>query len=423
MDKQVTSTRIQKDMELFEPFTQTPGQGITRLPFSIEVRKCVDVLTKRMERAGLTVREDVAGNLIGRLEGSEPDAPALVIGSHFDSVKSGGNFDGMAGIIVGIEIVRMLRDSGTKLRNPIEIMGTHDEEGMRFGTGFFGTKAMMGEIDDEYLLRLKDSDGVSLYDAMICYGLSPDKIKDAARDYQKEIAAFIEVHIEQGPVLENSGTQLGLVNSIVGMQRYLVTVTGRPDHAGTTPMDMRIDAMECASKLISRMSDWAKEAGGEGTVATVGFVQAAPNAMNIIAQEVIFSVDVRSKEACRIDQIVGNMCAELEAVCSEKGATFKIDEKLKVPPASLDEKLLAMLAKSCCKLGLSHMHMPSGAGHDSLQTAPKIDTAMVFVPSKNGRSHCPEEWTEYSDLANAAHLVYDTLVSNYTHSTSKEAHF
>ncbi|MCL2580040.1 MAG: M20 family metallo-hydrolase [Oscillospiraceae bacterium] len=413
MDKQVIANRIQKDMELFEPFSQTPCHGITRLPFTIEVRKCVDVLSNRMERAGLTVREDAAGNLYGRLEGSEPNLPALVIGSHFDSVKSGGNFDGMAGIVVGIEVARMLRDSGVVLRNPIEIMGTHDEEGMRFGTGFFGTKAMMGEIDDDYLRRLKDSDGVSLRDAMICYGLSPDKIKDAARDYQKEIAAFIEVHIEQGPVLEDAQKQLGLVTGIVGMQRYLVTVTGRPDHAGTTPMDLRIDAMACASKVISQMTGWAKEAGGEGTVATVGFVQVAPNAVNIIPQEVVFSVDVRSKEECCIDQIVGSLRAELEAVCGEKGATFKIDEKLKVAPASLDEKLLAMLEKGCGDLGLSYMRMPSGAGHDSLQTAPKIDTAMVFVPSKDGRSHCPVEWTEYSDLANAAHLVYETLVSNY----------
>ena len=413
MDKQIAASRIQKDMELVEPLTLTPGQGITRLPFTIEIRKCVDTLTGRMERAGMTVREDAAGNLIGRLEGSEPGAPALIIGSHFDSVKFGGNFDGMAGIVVGIEVVRMLRDAGVKLRNPIEVMGTHDEEGMRFGTGFFGTKALMGEVDEDYLRRFNDADGVSIYDAMVCYGLSPERIKEAARDCEKEIAAFIEVHIEQGPVLENNGIQLGLVNCIVGMQRYFVTVTGRPDHAGTTPMDMRIDAMECASAVISQMSYWTREAGGEGTVATVGFAKVTPNAMNIIAQEVVFSLDVRSKEQGRIDQIVSKMRAGLESVCSEKGAAFTINEKLNIAPVYLNETMLAMLEKSCEKLGFSYMRMPSGAGHDSLQTAPRIDTVMVFVPSKNGRSHCPEEWSEYSDLANAACVVYDMLVSNY----------
>lgn len=413
MKKQIITERIQKDMELFEQFTSTPGQGITRLPFTVEARGTVTLLSRRMKAAGLTVREDAAGNIYGRREGADPGAPALVIGSHFDSVRYGGNFDGMAGIIVGLEVVRMLRDNNITLRNPIEVMGTHDEEGMRFGTGFFGTKAMMGEVDEDYLRRYQDADGVSIYDSMICYGLDPMCIKEAARDFNKEIAAFLEVHIEQGPILENAGRQLGLVNCIVGMQRCLVTVTGQPDHAGTTPMDMRVDAMDCASRAISGLSSWAEEAGGAGTVATCGFVQAAPNAMNIVAQEVVFSVDVRSKNQECIDRIIGNLRAELKRVCEEKGASFTIAEKLRVPPAHLDEKLLGMLAESCDRLGFSYMHMPSGAGHDSLQIAPKIDTVMIFVPSKNGRSHCPVEWSEYSDLANAACVLYDTLVANY----------
>ena len=414
MDKQIVASRIQKDMELFESITSTPGQGITRLPFTAEARKCADALSLLMSDAGLTVREDSAGNIIGRLEAEELDAPAFVIGSHFDSVKFGGNFDGLAGIIVGIEVVRMLRDSGIRLRNPIEIMGTHDEEGMRFGTGFFGSKAMIGEVDAEYLYRHKDADGISIHDAMISYGLSPNQIGKAARDYKKDIAAFIEVHIEQGPVLENSQTQIGLVNCIVGMQRYIVTVTGRPDHAGTTPMDMRIDAMDCASKIISKVSGWAKDAGGTGTVATVGFAKVTPNAMNVIAQEVSFSVDIRSKDQDRIEQIFANLCSELKHVCGEAGATYTIDEKLKVDPACLDERWLAMFANSCSKLGLSYASMPSGAGHDALTTAPKIDTVMLFVPSKNGRSHSPVEWSEYEDLANAACVVYDTLVDVYS---------
>ena len=414
MNKSVTTTRIQKDMEMFERFTSTPGLGITRLPFTVDVRGCATLLSERMKSAGLAVREDAAGNIYGRREGRDPDAPAIVIGSHFDSVKFGGNFDGMAGVVVGLEIARMLRDAGATLRNPIEIMGTHDEEGMRFGTGFFGTKAMLGEVDEEYLHRYKDSDGISIYDAMLCYGLDPLRIKEAARDYEKEIAAFLEIHIEQGPVLENSVTQLGLVDCIVGMHRCLITVTGRPDHAGTTPMDMRVDAMDCACKVIAQVSGWAREAGGGGTVATVGFAQVAPNAMNIIAQEVVFSLDIRSKDQSSIDYIADKVRGELELVCGEAGATFAIDEKLRLAPAKLDENLLSMMSQSCEKLDLSHMRMPSGAGHDALQTAPKIDTAMVFVPSKDGRSHCPVEWSEYSDLANAACMVYDTLVSNFS---------
>jgi allantoate deiminase len=413
MDKHVSTARIQKDMESFERFTSTPGHGITRLPFTGVIRDCANHLMRLMEEAGLSVKEDAAGNVYGRMKGSVPSAPALVIASHFDSVRFGGNFDGLCGIIVGIEIVRMLRDAGIILKNPIEIMGTHDEEGMRYGTGFFGVKAMMGEVDVDYLHKYKDTDGISIYDSMLSYGLDPERIKAASRNYKTEIAAFLEVHIEQGPILESTHTNLGLVNCIVGMQRYIITVTGRPDHAGTTPMDMRADAMECASKVISQVSGWAKEAGGKGTVATVGFAQVTPNAMNIIPQEVVFSLDVRSKDPNCIEQIVGNVRNELQRICSENGTTYTIDEKLKVAPAYLDEKLLKMLDDSCSKLGFSHMRMPSGAGHDSLQTAPKINTVMLFVPSKGGRSHCSVEWTEYSDLANAASVVYDALVSNF----------
>jgi allantoate deiminase len=413
MNHQIASERIQKDMELFEKFTATPGQGVTRLPFTVEVRGAVNLLAQRMRSAGLAVREDAAGNLYGRREGSAPAAPALVIGSHVDSVKFGGNFDGMAGIIVGLEVARMLRDSGVTLENPLEVMATHDEEGMRFGTGFFGTKAMMGEVDEAYLRRYRDADGVSIYDAMVCYGLDPARIGEAARAYQKEVAAFLEVHIEQGPVLEGAGVQLGLVNCIVGMRRCLVSVMGRPDHAGTTPMDMRVDAMECAAKVIAQIGDWARQAGGEGTVATCGFAKVSPNAMNIIAQEVVFSVDIRSKDEACVERIANQLRNELERVCKEKGASFVIDEKLRVDPANLDEKLLGMLAQSCETLGYPALRMPSGAGHDSLQTAPHIPTAMLFVPSKNGRSHCPVEWTEYGHLANAACVLYDMLLSNY----------
>jgi allantoate deiminase len=413
MDRNVSTARIQKDMESFERFTSTPGQGITRLPFTGVIRDCANHLQILMKEAGLEVREDTAGNIYGRLKGSVKNAPALVIASHFDSVKFGGNFDGLCGIITGIEIVRMLRDAGVTLKNPIEVMGTHDEEGMRYGTGFFGVKAMMGEVDVDYLKRYKDAEGMSIYDSMVAYGLDPERIKGAARDYKNEIAAFLEVHIEQGPVLENTKTNIGLVNCIVGMERYLITVTGRPDHAGTTPMDMRVDAMECASAVISQVSGFAKEAGGKGTVATVGFAQVTPNAMNIIPQEVVFSLDVRSKDINCINKITANVWAELERVCSEKGATYKVDEKLKIAPAYLNENLFEMLKESCGKLGFSHLKMPSGAGHDSLQTAPKIDTVMLFVPSKGGRSHCAAEWTEYGDLANAASVVYDMLVSNF----------
>jgi allantoate deiminase len=239
--------------------------------------------------------------------------------------------------------------------------------------------------------------------------LPPDDLPKAAWDL-KTIGAFIEAHIEQGPVLYQSGKELGLVECIVGIQRYIVTVRGRSDHAGTTPMDMRIDAVETASKVISKIPDWAREKG-DGTVATTGFVQVLPGGMNIIAEEVQFSVDVRSRNNANIQAIAAKIRAELDTVCARNGATYTMDSKLTITPVNLSESMLAKLEQNCKSRGFSYRRMISGAGHDALAIGQLLDTVMVFVPSKDGRSHCPVEWTEYRDIAKAVLIIYDLILS------------
>lgn len=407
----ISLNRIKQNLEDLSRYTSTPESGTTRLPFSPEAKAAVTYLGHEMVAAGMKVRVDAAGNIIGRVEGKITTAPALMIASHYDSVKNGGNFDGIAGIIAGIELVRHFQEEGIELNHPIEVMGTNDEEGMRFGTGFFGINAMAGEIDVEYLRSMKDMNGVSIYDAMKEYGLAPEQISLAARDIGKEIAAFIEIHVEQGPVLYNTGLEIGLVEGIVGLKRFMVTVNGRPDHAGTTPMDMRIDAMDCAAKVICKISDWAVEAGGN-TVATVGSLEVSPNAINIVAEKVRFSVDLRSIDEASITQVCERIKNKLKKVCSEKGASFIVEETLNVSPVYLDKTILTQFANSCRELGYSSIKMLSGAGHDTLPMASKLNTAMLFVPSKKGRSHCQEEWSEYEDFVKAIAVLSDTMIKN-----------
>jgi allantoate deiminase len=407
MNMDEITENLKKNLRALHQYTATPGDGTTRLPFTREARAAANHIRGMMEEAGLEVREDEAGNIIGLLKGVDPSLPALVVGSHFDTVSKGGDFDGLAGIMTGIEIARLLRREGVLKRNFI-VLGFCDEEGMRFGTGYFGSKSILGQISQEDLRHYKDKDDVSIYEAMKGYGLVPENLPRAAWDL-KTVRAFVEMHIEQGPVLYQSGEELGLVECIVGIQRYIVTVRGRSDHAGTTPMDMRIDAVEAAARVIARIPDWAREKG-EGTVATTGFVKVLPGGINIVAEEVQFSVDIRSRNKASIEDIVAKIRDGLDEACKRNGATYTMDNKLSITPVNLSRDMLARLENHCKSRGYSYRRMISGAGHDALAIGQVLDTVMVFVPSRDGRSHCPVEWTEYGDISKAVALIYDLVM-------------
>lgn len=408
MNKEIIADRIQNSLEKLSEFTATPGHGCTRLPYTKEARQAADYVKTWMTEAGLTVREDEAGNVIGVLEGEDTQAPALVVGSHYDTVINGGNFDGLAGIAVGIEIARLLIENKVQLKRNFVVIGFNDEEGMRFGTGYFGSKAMLGQITIEDLHHYKDKDDISIYEAMKEYNLIPEDVLKAKQDLSK-IKAFVEMHIEQGPVLYENKVDIGLVECIVGIQRYIVTVHGRADHAGTTPMDMRIDAVEVATKVISRIPDMAREKG-DGTVATTGFVKVLPGGMNIVAGEVQFSIDIRSSNNDSINDIVAKIREELDKACESNDATWEMDNKLTIEPLNLSQDMLSMLQKSCEAHGYNWQRMISGAGHDALAIGQVLNTVLVFVPSKDGRSHCPVEWSEYTDIAKTVTIIYDMIV-------------
>jgi len=400
--------RIKKDIESLARFNATPGNGLTRFTYSKEDRKARDYIKREMANMGLKVYEDAVGTIVGRLEGRQNKAPAVMIGSHFDSVKNGGNFDGPAGVVTGLEIARVLKEKNLTVEHPIEFIAMIEEEGGRFGSGLIASRAMTGNLTRDDLDNYVDSDGISMAEAMRDFGFDPDRFQESVRE-PESLKAFFELHIEQGPVLEQSGNEIGLVEKIVGIHQLEVTVNGRPDHAGTTPMNMRKDAMDMASKVISKISHFADNADN-GTVATVGNLNVHPGAMNIIPGKVTFTVDIRSpKEQC-VQRVYADIDQELTDISESMGMNFSIEEKMRVSPLRFSEKILEKMKYHTKKLGYSHKIMSSGAGHDAMMMAQITDVGLLFVPSKNGRSHCPEEWTDYEDLAKGVDVLLNTII-------------
>ena len=398
MEIEEVTGRIAENLEHLKRYTATPGDGCTRLPFTKEAREAAEYLKSLMTEAGLEVREDAAGNVIGVMKGEDPALPCVMMGSHYDSVVNGGDFDGIAGAVCAIEVARQLKEKGVTPKRNFVAVGFCDEEGMRFGTG-----AMLGNRDVEYCKKFKDTDGVSIYDAMKSYGLDPEKITDAKWP-EGSIGHFLEAHIEQGPVLDAENIEIGLVDCIVGIQRYMVTVHGRADHAGTTPMDMRLDAVDAATKVISKIADWAREKA-DGTVSTVGYINTVPGGMNIVAEECQFTVDIRSKNNDNINDIANRIRAALDREVKAMGGSYDIETKLVITPVNLSQEMLGIMEESCKAHGYSYKYLPSGAGHDALEIGQVLPTVMLFVPSKEGRSHCPVEFTKYSDFAKASVIM------------------
>jgi allantoate deiminase len=399
--------RIQRDIEKLSKYTSTPGAGTTRLSFSTEDRGAREYIKSEMVNAGLKVYEDAAATLIGRIDGEDNHAPVVMIGSHFDSVKNGGNFDGQAGVVAALEIARIFHDKKLKPKCPVEFVAMIGEEGSRFGGGIFASRAMAGKVNKNELYSFKDENGITIAEAMKQFGFDADKIEEAIRP-KDNIKAFIELHIEQGPILESLNKEIGVVDYIVGLYAIEVKIEGRADHAGTTPMDMRVDALETAAIIISRVGDFTRELG-EGTVATVGKLSVLPGSTNVVPNEVIFTVDIRSKYDSHIRTVSCWINEELEKLSESKGVKFSVLDNLDLPPVKLTENIVDIIEKNSEKLGFSNMKILSGAGHDAMVMADITDVGMIFVPSKNGRSHSPQEWTEYDQLQKGVEVAYETI--------------
>jgi allantoate deiminase len=376
--------------------------GTTRLPFTKENRMAADYLKKIMETCELEVEEDVAGNIYGKWE-IEKGKNYIAIGSHYDSVINGGKYDGVAGIVVGLVLVENYRRENKKPKHNLMILAFNDEEGVRFGTGFFGSRVFLQDMTRKELMETKDRQGISIFQAMKEYGKNPEKLHEISTQID-QIEKYIEIHVEQGPVLDQRKKEIGLVHTIVGMQRYSISVVGESNHAGTTPMNLRKDPTKTACQIIASMIEMGEKMGENSTV-TVGYMQAFPGAINIIPHKIEFSLDFRSVEEKNLLKLKQRMKEKTKELCERNHLTYQIEQKLEVSPIAMSKEIWEKLYYISEQEGFSTISLPSGAGHDALPMAAKVNTALLFVPSKKGVSHCKEEYTSPNKLRNAVVIL------------------
>jgi allantoate deiminase len=393
---------IESHIDTLSTFTATPGKGTTRLTYSSEDLQARQYIKRKMEEYGLIVQEDGFGNIFGKLEGTLKDAPSVLIGSHFDSVPNGGSYDGPAGVVAGLEVSALFVENKLTPKYPLEVIALVEEEGSRFGGGLMGSRGIVGLLDEEGFNRLKDKDGIYAVDAMKKIGLDPSLPKK--RD-PKTMKAYLELHIEQGPILEEKGIPIGVVEAIVGLTQLEVTVKGQAGHAGTTPMDRRADALVTAAKMIAQFPDLA-ESEGEGTVVTTGRLNVFPNGANVIPDMTVFTVDIRSGKEDNVLNVIQKV-KDLAVFYSKQGIEVSVEQLLYIQPKEMNKDIVSLLKRKSSELGIPKCSINSGAGHDAMVFSDFTNVGMLFIPSKEGLSHCPEEWSDSSHIANAVQILYE----------------
>jgi allantoate deiminase len=363
--------------------------GVWRTVYSPEWVAATDQYAAWCEEAGLHVRRDAVGSVWGRLEGTA-GGKAIVSGSHIDSQRPGGRYDGALGALAGLIALRTLKERFGSPKRPLECLAFCEEEGSRFpAANFWGSRAVTGRIAPDEPERLRGYEGETIGDAMRAVGLDPARISEAARD---DIDTFVELHIEQGPVLEHAGLPVGIVTGITGLRHYVVELRGQANHAGAFPMDLRRDPMVGAAEIIAGVLGHAA-AVGRPAVTTVGRIQADPNYPAIVPGKVTFTIDARHPEPGPLAELYARHEALMRDVASQRGLEISWHTTLDLPPSPSDPATVQLLQAAARDLGIPHMLMHSGAGHDSQVMAGRSKIAMIFVQSKDGRSHTPEEFT------------------------------
>ena len=371
-----------------------PGGGAYRPLYGDAWATAGDLVAGWMKDAGLAVRRDAVGNIWGRIEGSG-GGKAVVSGSHIDTVRRGGRLDGALGIAAGLAALQALIEARGTPKRPLELLVVCEEEGSRFATNFWGSRAIVGALNPGEADSVVDAQGVTLARAMRERGLDPARIPSAARD---DLGAFVELHIEQGAILETERVPLAVVTAIAGAVHLEMTVTGRPDHAGTTPMDLRRDALAAAAAMIQAVQSIAA-ALGRPAVATVGKLRVEPDQINVVPGRVTFTVDLRHADLGgrrALEERIRSLCGTIAA---ERGLGIDIRTLHERPPVPMDGAVRQVLERAATEAGVTPAALVSGAGHDAQVLAARCPVGMLFVPSIGGRSHCPEEITEPAHLA------------------------
>jgi N-carbamoyl-L-amino-acid hydrolase len=395
--------RIEARITKLGTFGANPRGGVSRLAYSEADIAGRDYIMGLMRDAGLEVRVDAAANIIGRRVGSDPGLPPIMFGSHIDSVPRGGNYDGDVGVIAAIECMQVLHERNVVTRHPLEAIVFTDEEG-----GLVGSRALIGELADEALAVVSHS-GLTVREGIAALGGDPDDLPSVVRP-EDAIKAFIELHIEQGAILDEANIDIGVVEGIVGINWWEATIEGVANHAGTTPMNRRRDALLAAAHLILAVNQEVRKEDG-AHVGTVGRISAEPGAPNVIAGRVVLSIELRDLSEARILYLFGKIfqaAQRIQRTTSTRISFEPID--VASAPALTDERLRSIIDAAAGDLGLSSRSMPSGAGHDAQDMARIAPTGMIFVPSAHGISHSPFELTHPEDMANGANVLLQTIL-------------
>ena len=388
------------ECRLLAIMSEEPGRLTRRFltPCVAEVHRH---LRGRMESLGMSVTVDAAGNLRGLWTPPEAPSKRLILGSHIDTVPDAGAFDGVLGVILALQLIASVIESARALPLPyaIEVIAFSEEEGVRFGVPFLGSRAVAGRFDPA-LLALRDADEVTLQDAIRAFGLDPGRLDEAVLG--DNAIGFLEIHIEQGPVLEAEDLQLAVVTAIAGQSRYEITFTGQANHAGTTPMRLRRDALAAAAEWIGNVESAARNhtsAVGEAElVATVGKISVEPNAANVIAGNVTVSLDIRSDRDAAREAVLAELLVRAESIATSRGLRCTSQRKMEQSAVPMDEELTALLSEAVKAAGFPTRAMPSGAGHDAMVLATRVPTAMLFLRSPGGISHHPAEVVRVEDV-------------------------
>ena len=390
-------------LEALRAYTDEPGK-ITRLYLSPAHIRSIDFIVEEMRKAGCdSVHVDALGTVVGRYEGKTSGLPALLIGSHIDTVVDGGAYDGALGVIAGLGVVEALHHNNERLDFAIEILGFGDEENVRFPANLTSSRALAGTLE-ESALDARDEQGLSIRDALIANGFDPSKMKTLKRD-AKNVIGYVEVHIEQGPVLEAENLSIGVVTAINGATRWALTVTGEPGHAGTVPMAMRHDALTAAAEMALAIERIGRS--HESVVATVGRFQAYPGAVNVIPGDVRFTLDTRAPDDALRETIITMIEGECKAIAARRHVTLRIDPLSSAKATPMASHMVAGLSEAIGRRQITPRLLPSGAGHDAMAMADLCPAGMMFVRCKGGISHSPLESMTEADCDTAIDVLLD----------------
>ena len=406
----IDAKRFERNFNAISKFGALKGGGLTRLAFSKEDLEAREFLINLIEKNGFKLKIDNVGNIYAIYdEGCEADAKPVCVGSHIDSVPNGGFYDGTLGVMAGLEALTAIKEAGIKLKRPLWLINFSCEESSRFKTATIGSKIISGKLGEQRLHELKDEDGISLFEAMSAAGFKPQNLDEAILK-ENSLHAYLELHIEQGPVLERSGISVGVVSGIAAPIRFEITIHGKADHSGATPMNMRSDALLAASHIIIAANKFAKNK--KTAVATVGYVHAKPGVLNVVPGEARLGVDLRdidkkSLEVLNLD--LRNFVAGL--LSCRLNFSYEIRELSSDEPVKLSEHAINLLKDEAKKLGIKTLTLPSGAGHDAMNlTKLASSVGMLFIPCVDGISHNTKEAINFKDAVAATKILTNALI-------------